>query len=75
MVKRLTRSGNSLALVIDRPLLAALEIDAETELEISTDGDVLVVTPLRDNKRKKQVADRVAEAHEQYGGVFRRLAE
>lgn len=75
MVKRLTRTGNSLALVIDRPLLEALEIDAETELEISTDGDVLVVTPLRDRKRKQQVADLVAEAHEQYGGVFRRLAE
>ncbi len=75
MVKRLTRSGNSLALVIDRPLLEALEIDAETELAISTDGDVLVVTPLRDRKRKKQVADLAAEAHEQYGGLFRRLAE
>lgn len=75
MVKRLTRSGNSLALVIDRPLLEALAIDADTELELSTDGDVLVVTPLRDRKHKKQVADLVAEAHEQYGGVFRRLAE
>jgi len=75
MVKRLSRSGNSLALVIDRPLLEALEIDAETELEISTDGDVLVVTPIRDRKRKKRIADLVGEAHEQYGGVFRRLAE
>jgi antitoxin MazE len=75
MVKRLTRSGNSLALVIDRPLLEALDIDAETELEISTDGDVLVVTPVRDRKRTKRIADLVAEAHEQYGGVFRRLAE
>ena len=75
MSKRLTRSGNSLVLVIDRPLLAALEIDSETELELSTDGDVLVVTPLRDRKRKKRNADLVAEAHDQYGGVFRRLAE
>ncbi len=75
MVKRLTRSGNSLALVIDRPLLEALDIDAETELEISTDGDVLVVTPVRDRRRRQRVADLVAEAHEQYGGVFRRLAE
>ncbi len=75
MSKRLSRTGNSLALVIDRPILEALDIDADTELELSTDGDVLVVTPLRDRKRKRQVADRVAEAHEQYGGVFRRLAE
>jgi len=45
MKKRLTRSGNGLALVIDRPLLEELEIDADTELELSTDGDVHVVTP------------------------------
>lgn len=75
MVKRLVRSGNSLALIIDRPLLEAMSIDAETDLEISTDGDVLVVTPVRDRKRSKRVAELVAEAHEQYGGVFRRLAE
>jgi len=75
MIKKLTRSGNSLALVIDKALLKALAIDADTELELSTDGDVLVVTPLRDRKRKKRIADMVAEAHEQYGGVFRRLAE
>jgi antitoxin component of MazEF toxin-antitoxin module len=75
MTKRLTRSGNSYALVIDRPLLEALAIDADTELELSTDGDVLVVTPVRDPKRTRKVADLVGEAHERYGGVFRRLAE
>ena len=75
MVKKLTRAGNSLALVIDRPLLEALEIDANTDLELSTDGDVLIVTPLRDSKRKRRVANLVAETHERYGGVFRRLAE
>ena len=75
MTKRLSRSGNSLALVIDRPLLEALEIDADTELELSTDGDVLVVTPVRDRKRSKRVDELASEAHEQYGGVFRRLSE
>lgn len=75
MTKKLTRFGNSLALAVDRPLLEALEIDADTELELSTDGDVLVVTPLRDAKRRRVVADLVAEANERYGGVFRRLAE
>ena len=75
MKKRLTRTGNSLALVIDRALLEELDIEADTELELSTDGDVLVVTPLRDGERKRRLADLVAEAHELYGGVFRRLAE
>lgn len=75
MIKKLTRSGNSLALVIDKPLLEALEIDAETELEVSTDGEILVITPVRDRKRTKRLAEIVAEAHERYGGVFKRLAE
>ena len=75
MIKKLTRSGNSLVLVIDRPLLEALEIDADTELEVSTDGEVLVIAPVRDRKRTKKLAEIVAEAHERYGGVFKRLAE
>ncbi len=40
---KLTRSGNSLTLVIDKPLLEALEIDADTELEVSTDAEVLAL--------------------------------
>jgi antitoxin component of MazEF toxin-antitoxin module len=75
MTKGLTRSGNSLALVVDRPLLEALEIDADMEVELFTDCDVLAVTALRDPKRRRRVADLVAEAHEIYGGVCLRLAE
>jgi hypothetical protein len=36
---------------------------------------VLVVTPIRDGRRKRDAAELVAEGHEKYGGVFRRLAE
>jgi len=75
MRRKPNRSGGSLALVIDKPLLEALGIDAETELELSTDGDVLVVAPIRDRRRTKEFAEIVAEAHEEYGGVFTRMAE
>jgi antitoxin component of MazEF toxin-antitoxin module len=75
MRKRLIRSGNSLALVLDKPLLEALGIDENTELEVSTDGDVVVVTPMRDPKRAAKLAEIVAETHERYGGVFKRLAK
>ncbi len=75
MIKKLTKSGNSLALVIDRPLLEALGLDADTPLELSTDGDVLVVTPVRERKRSARLRAAVRAAHERYGGVFRRLAE
>ncbi len=71
-LKKLTKS--SLALVIDKPLLDTLGVDADTPLEISTDGDVLVVTPRRGRKRTAKLRTVVSEARERYGGVFRRLA-
>jgi len=75
MVKKLTRTGNSLALVIDKPLLETLGIDENTELEISTNGDLLVVTPVRDRAREKKLKKILADLDREYGGVFRRLAE
>jgi antitoxin MazE len=36
MVKKLTKHGNTLALVIDRPILDLLNIDPETPFEVST---------------------------------------
>src|SRR3982074_2557264 len=38
MRKKLTRTGNSLALVLDKDLLEQLGIDAQTALQLSTDG-------------------------------------
>ena len=43
VIKRLTNHGNSLALVIDRPVLDLLKIDGDTPLEVSTDGQVLTL--------------------------------
>ena len=40
MIKKLSKHGNSLALVIDRSILDLLGIDEKTSLEISTDGEV-----------------------------------
>jgi antitoxin component of MazEF toxin-antitoxin module len=75
MLKKLTKTGNSLALVLDKPLLDRVRIDADTPLEVSTDGDVIVISPVRDRKRTARLKRVVAEAHRQYGGVFKRLAD
>ncbi len=75
MVKTLTKTGNSLALVLDRPLLEATGIDATTPLEISTDGDVIVISPQRPAKRNQKLRRVVDRMHGRYAGVFRRLAE
>lgn len=75
MVKKLTRTGNSLALVLDKPLLQELGIDEETELEVSTDGDVLVVTPRRTAARARRLRKITDTLNDRYAGLFKRLSE
>jgi antitoxin component of MazEF toxin-antitoxin module len=75
MVKRLTKHGNSLALVIDRGILELLEIDAKTPLSITTDGKCLVISPVRDAKRRRAFLAALEEGHRKFGAVFRRLAD
>jgi len=75
MIKKLTKHGNSLALVIDRPILDLLKIDTDTPLDISTDGHRLIVAPadLSERRQKFEAAQRTA--HRRYGKAFKKLAE
>jgi len=75
MRKRLTKTGNSLALVLDRPLLEATGIDAATAVEVSTNGDVIVITPVRPRKRAAKLGSALEAINARYAGVFKRLAE
>ena len=75
MRKKLTRTGNSLALVLDKRLLDRVGIDADTPLDVSTNGQVIVVSPVRARRRTTKLKTIVSEAHSRYAGVFRRLAE
>lgn len=55
MSKKLTKHGNSLALVLDRPILDMLKIDENTDLEISTDGARLIIYPSHGEKKRGQL--------------------
>jgi antitoxin component of MazEF toxin-antitoxin module len=56
MIKKLTTHGNSLALVIEKPVLKLLNISADTALDISTDGKSIIVSPLGKGNRGKVAA-------------------
>jgi antitoxin component of MazEF toxin-antitoxin module len=45
LTKRLIKVGGSHALIIDKPIMELLGLTAETELELTTDGRALKVTP------------------------------
>jgi antitoxin component of MazEF toxin-antitoxin module len=75
VLKKLTKHGNSLAPIIDRPILDLLKIDPETPLDVSTDGQRLIVAPLRDSARRKKFDAAQDWAHRRYGKAFKKLAE
>ena len=75
MIKKLTKHGNSLALVMERGVLDLLNIDADTPLDISTDGEVFIISPVRDEKRRKKFEEAVAETNRKYGRALKKLAD
>lgn len=75
MIKKLSKHGNSLALVIDRSILELLRIDEHTSLEVSTDGSALLVAPVSDKRRVKRFQQALASTNKRYGKALKRLAE
>ncbi len=53
MIKTLSIVGNSLGLIIDRPILDLLHITKDTQLEITTDGTSLTIRPVAASNDKK----------------------
>ena len=74
MFTKLTKHGDGLALIIDQPLLDQLKIGADTPLDVTTEGNRLVVT-LADAQRGQKFEQAQAWAHKNFGGAFKRLAE
>lgn len=74
MQKKLSAIGNSLGLIIDKPILELLHIDKDTTLEVSTDGEALIIRPVRAARRKRlrDVANGIMDLHDE---TFRKLAK
>lgn len=77
MIKKLVKHGNSLALVIDKPVLELLKINEDTPLEISTtDGKYLQIGPVQPSgPRAKDIKDAIEKINKQHGKTFRNLAK
>jgi antitoxin MazE len=53
VIKKLTAIGNSLGVVIDRPILDLLDITKDTPLELKTDGEALIIRPVKLSKKAR----------------------
>ena len=75
MIKRLTSLGNSSALIIDKPILELLHITPQTDLNITTDGKTLTISPVgivMSDETFKSAHEKVLKKHSK---TFNRLAK
>ena len=75
MIKTLTKHGNSLALVIEKPVLELLGADADTPFEITTDGQVLILSPVRTADRSEALSAALEKVNARYPKALKKLAE
>ena len=78
MKKRLSKHGNSFAIIIDKPILDLLSINEKTVLSISTDGSRIIIEPKRikqtvsDDKKMQKIYEKLAE---RYAPTLKKLAD
>lgn len=75
MIKTLIKHGNSYALVIDRTILELLRVTPDTPLELTTNGDTLLIAPVRDAKRQRRLREALDRINRRYGDDLKRLSE
>ena len=75
MVKRLIQHGNSVALVIDKPIMEMLNISNDTTFEISTDGKNLILSPQSRPNQQNDIMNSLEKINKKYGKVLKKLGE
>lgn len=75
MVKQLTKHGNSMAMVIDKPILELIGADADTPFEITTDGQALILTPLKNPENSEAFGAALEKVNTRYARALKKLAE
>lgn len=75
MIKTLTKHGNSLAFVIEKPILELIGADADTLFDISTDGQVLILSPVKDEGRESVFQAALEKVNSRYPMALKKLSE
>lgn len=74
MIKKLSTVGNSLGLIIERPILELLNITKDTPLEIKTDGEALIIRPVS-NTREERIRESTEKMMAVHHETLRKLAK
>ena len=74
-VKKLTRQGNSSALIIDRQIMDLLDIDQDTPLKVTINGRQLIVEPLDKEELDVRFEKALHRTGKKNATGFKRLAK
>ena len=74
MIKKLTKHGNSYALVIERPIMDLLHINAKSALYVTTDGNNLIISPAPDSKKQTGFEKTVEGSFKKFPKMYKNLA-
>jgi len=75
MRKTLTKHGDNFALEIEKPILDLLGASSETLFEITTDGKVLILSPIQNDDLSKEISEAEEEINKKYKKAFKKLAK
>jgi len=75
MIKTLKKHGNSMALVIEKPIMEALGIQADTPLQVTLNGNTLMITPTHVGVSPERLKRVIKDLRKRYGPMLKRLAD
>ena len=73
-IKKLTKLGNSQALVIDKQTLAQMGLTEAGEVSMTLHGRQLVITPVGRTIPNDELGESMERVLDKYDDLFRRLA-
>jgi antitoxin component of MazEF toxin-antitoxin module len=81
MIKKLSKHGNSLAILIDKPILELLNINENTYINVKTDGTNIIIEPVRQESATSAISEnsKVQKLYEElvdkYNSVLKKLSK
>ena len=75
MRKNLTIVGNSLGIIIEKPILDLLGISRETQFEMITDGKRLILEPVLEENKTAKIKSATRRVMKNHDKTLRELAK
>jgi antitoxin component of MazEF toxin-antitoxin module len=75
MTRQLQRHGNSVALVFDKTMLEALNMTADTPIQITFHGNTMTIAPVNAGVSNEELTATIARLRPRYKTMLENLAK